>query len=133
MLTRFNRDESQSPVIATMNYLNVNKSHNESSDSSKPGSIPCAVKEDVSAVLPEDAPELVGRPEDRRKYFAQEAHRQGIKIESFQADFANGYLTFDPLALKLPIGMSFPLAKYWNGQPVAVSLRCPSAVLALCR
>lgn len=78
-----------------------------------------------TTLLVED-PSLVDTPAKRRSHFAQESVRQSTKLSSshlVRGDFSHGFLDFSTLSLSLPGGLSFSLAKYWNGEPVVFNCR----------
>jgi hypothetical protein len=58
----------------------------------------------------------------RRSYFGHAKNRKALSFgpqDIITTDFCYGFLEFSPaLALRLPGGLSFDLAKYWDGQPV---------------
>jgi len=60
--------------------------------------------------------------QQRRAYFASEAHRNSVVLgpqDIITTDFCYGFLEFAPaLRLRLPGGVGFDLARYWDGQPV---------------
>ncbi|KAJ7185158.1 hypothetical protein B0H12DRAFT_1173921 [Mycena haematopus] len=60
--------------------------------------------------------------QQRRSYFSSEAHRKGVVLASqdlLTTDFCYGFLEFAPsLRLRLPGGLGFDLARYWDGQGV---------------
>ncbi|KAJ7782800.1 DUF1769-domain-containing protein [Mycena metata] len=60
--------------------------------------------------------------QQRRSYFSNEVHRKGIVLgpqDIITTDFCYGFLEFAPsLRLRLPGGLAFDLAKYWDGQGV---------------
>ncbi|KAJ7188586.1 hypothetical protein C8R46DRAFT_879203 [Mycena filopes] len=60
--------------------------------------------------------------QDRRSYFSHELHRKGVSLgpqDVITTDFCYGFLEFAPsLRLRLPGGLGFDLAKYWDGQGV---------------
>ncbi|KAJ7668500.1 hypothetical protein DFH06DRAFT_1280375 [Mycena polygramma] len=60
--------------------------------------------------------------QQRRSYFSSETHRQGIVLgpqDLITTDFCYGFLEFAPsLRLRLPGGLGFDLARYWDGQGV---------------
>ncbi|KAK4048381.1 hypothetical protein OIO90_005851 [Microbotryomycetes sp. JL221] len=114
-----------SPFISTMNYICVNKTSNATASKLE---LPGKVSEDLKEILPSSTPvEVEADPWKRRQYFAKQEHRQqGIKFTKdlhFKADFCNGYIDFNTLSLKLPIKLTFPLARYWDGQPVTFVCR----------
>lgn len=81
--------------------------------------------EDTSLLVSD--PTLVDTPTKRRSYFAQESSRKSTRLSSdshlVRGDFSHGFLDFSTLALSLPGGLSFSLAKYWNGEPVVFNCR----------
>lgn len=77
--------------------------------------IPGPVEDDLTPLLPSHA-ELKGAADKRKAFLGRAENRKGLKLGPdmvVKADFANGFIDFEALALKLPIGLSFPLAKYW--------------------
>ncbi|KAF7362151.1 Pentafunctional arom polypeptide [Mycena venus] len=60
--------------------------------------------------------------QQRRSYFSTEAHRKGVVLgpqDLITTDFCYGFLEFAPsLRLRLPGGLGFDLARYWDGQGV---------------
>ncbi|KAJ7647603.1 DUF1769-domain-containing protein [Roridomyces roridus] len=60
--------------------------------------------------------------QQRRSYFSSEAHRQAVWLgpeDLITTDFCYGFLEFAPsLRLRLPGGLGFDLARYWDGQGV---------------
>jgi len=60
--------------------------------------------------------------QQRRSYFSTEAHRKAIVLgpqDLITTDFCYGFLEFAPsLRLRLPGGLGFDLARYWDGQGV---------------
>ncbi|KAJ7690700.1 hypothetical protein B0H17DRAFT_1064515 [Mycena rosella] len=60
--------------------------------------------------------------QQRRSYFSSEAHRKAVSLgpqDIVTTDFCYGFLEFAPcLRLRLPGGLGFDLARYWDGQPV---------------
>jgi hypothetical protein len=60
--------------------------------------------------------------QQRRSYFSKEAHRKAVTLgpqDLITTDFCYGFLEFAPsLRLRLPGGVSFDLARYWDGQGV---------------
>ncbi|GAA5849951.1 hypothetical protein JCM5353_001670 [Sporobolomyces roseus] len=109
-----------SPLFSTFQYLSVSDS------SSVPSSFnPSPMPENTSLLVPSD-PTLVDTPTKRRSHFAQESSRKSTHLSSshlVRGDFSHGFLDFSTLALSLPGGLSFSLAKYWNGEPVVFNCR----------
>ncbi|KAJ6593594.1 hypothetical protein B0H19DRAFT_1205104 [Mycena capillaripes] len=60
--------------------------------------------------------------QQRRSYFSSEAHRKAVLLgpqDLITTDFCYGFLEFAPsLRLRLPGGLGFDLARYWDGQDV---------------
>ncbi|KAJ7076883.1 hypothetical protein B0H15DRAFT_790166 [Mycena belliarum] len=60
--------------------------------------------------------------QQRRSYFANEAHREAVLLgpqDVITTDFCYGFLEFAPsLRLRLPGGLGFDLTRYWDGQGV---------------
>ncbi|KAK4334064.1 hypothetical protein RTBOTA2_002795 [Rhodotorula toruloides] len=111
-----------SPLFATLQYMSAREhSPTEPLPPFKPDSFP----EDLSPLLPSsDASSLVGNPAARRSYFSKAAHRSSTHLTPqhlIRADFSHGFINFDSLSVSLPGGLSFSLAKYWNGEPVVFS------------
>ncbi|KAJ8294861.1 Pre-mRNA-splicing factor cwf23 [Rhodotorula toruloides] len=111
-----------SPLFATLQYMSVREHPpTEPLPPFKPDSFP----EDLSPLLPSsDAPSLVGNPSARRSYFSKSPHRSQTLLTPshiLRADFSHGFINFDSLSVSLPGGLSFSLAKYWNGEPVVFS------------
>ncbi|GAA5963675.1 hypothetical protein JCM3765_003540 [Sporobolomyces pararoseus] len=112
-----------SPLFSTLQYLSIK----EEDDSAVPSTfIPNPMPEDTSVVVPSDKVEQVETPSERRSYFSQESTRQQTELKStylVRGDFSHGFLDFSTLSLSLPGGLSFSLAKYWNGEPVVFNCR----------
>ncbi|GAA5912820.1 DUF1769 domain-containing protein [Sporobolomyces salmoneus] len=103
-----------SPLFSTLQFLSVK----ESSDVPK-SFVPSPMPEDTTLLV--DDPSLVDTPAKRRSHFAQETVRKSTKLSPLhlvRGDFSHGFLDFSTLSLSLPGGLSFSLAKYWNGEPV---------------
>ncbi|KAK7057490.1 hypothetical protein R3P38DRAFT_2841269 [Favolaschia claudopus] len=60
--------------------------------------------------------------QQRRSHFSSEANRKNVVLgpqDVITTDFCYGFLEFSPsLRLRLPVGLSFDLARYWDGQGV---------------
>ncbi|KAJ7128993.1 hypothetical protein C8R43DRAFT_1026759 [Mycena crocata] len=60
--------------------------------------------------------------QQRRSYFSSEARRSAVSLgpkDIITTDFCYGFLEFAPsLRLRLPGGLGFDLARYWDGQGV---------------
>ncbi|OCB86633.1 multidrug resistance-associated ABC transporter [Sanghuangporus baumii] len=57
----------------------------------------------------------------RRSHFSRTENRHAVTFgpdDVLTTDFCYGFITFPELALCLPGGISFDLAKYWDGQPL---------------
>ncbi|GAA6064406.1 hypothetical protein JCM10212_001230 [Sporobolomyces blumeae] len=114
-----------SPLFSTLQYLSVERT----SDSTEvPQSfVPHPMPEDTSTLIPSGTdPSVVSTPSKRRSYFASEPVRQQTVVgptDLIRGDFSHGFLDFATLSLSLPGGLSFSLAKYWNGEPVTFSCR----------
>ncbi|KAL5480838.1 hypothetical protein ACEPAI_9778 [Sanghuangporus weigelae] len=57
----------------------------------------------------------------RRSHFSRTENRRAVTFgpdDVLTTDFCYGFITFPELALCLPGGISFDLAKYWDGQPL---------------
>ncbi|GAA5843241.1 hypothetical protein JCM3766R1_006634 [Sporobolomyces carnicolor] len=108
-----------SPLFSTLQYLSVKE------ESDVPESfVPCPMPEDTTALVEDKS--LVDTPAKRRSHFAQESVRQSTTLEPshlVRGDFSHGFLDFSTLSLSLPGGLSFSLAKYWNGEPVVFNCR----------
>ncbi|GAA5939255.1 hypothetical protein JCM1841_002934 [Sporobolomyces salmonicolor] len=115
-----------SPLFATLQSLSAQK---VPADAPLPAFTPSSFPEDLTPLLagdPAAAAALHGAaPAQRRAHFADEAHRRGLaplaRDVLLRGDFSHGFLDFATLALALPGGLSFSLAKYWNGEPVVFS------------
>ncbi|ODN97946.1 hypothetical protein I350_07583 [Cryptococcus amylolentus CBS 6273] len=112
-----------SPALATMNYLSLQ----ESSDIPKD----LRIKEDAPEYLKAKTggPSAEGSEKAkitaRRKWLGSKANREKVKLNKdvvVGMEFANGLLgqDFNTLSATLPppFKASFPLLKYWDGQPV---------------
>ncbi|GAA5881249.1 hypothetical protein JCM3774_002863 [Rhodotorula dairenensis] len=116
-----------SPLFATLQYLSAVAV--ESADPATPGTdpefVPDSFPEDVSALVPAaDADSLRDQPAARRSYFSKPTNRTATTFgpgDRIRGDFSHGFLNFDSLSVALPGGLSFSLAKYWNGEPVVFS------------
>ncbi|GAA5959208.1 hypothetical protein JCM21900_004260 [Sporobolomyces salmonicolor] len=114
-----------SPLFATLQSLSA---QNVPADAPLPAFTPSSFPEDLTPLLagdPAAAAALHGAPAQRRAHFAHEAHRRGLaplaRDVLLRGDFSHGFVDFATLALALPGGLSFSLAKYWNGEPVVFS------------
>lgn len=111
-----------SPLMATMNYIKTEKL--ESEDSQLPQWTETRPVEDCTSLLiPSSHKQCnISRPHLRRKFFASVENRKSIKLgprDFINAEFANGFLNFSNLTLKVPVvNVSFKLDKLWDGQPV---------------
>lgn len=128
-----------SPILSTMNYLSLKKGATERKE---------AAGEFVAEAfkpIEEDALGLVGMPDDttdisyRRRYFGNPGNREGVTLDKdveVGMEFSNGILgelragapliaDFNTLSVQLPrpFTLSFPLLKYWDGQPVTYVCR----------
>ncbi|CAK5281650.1 unnamed protein product [Mycena citricolor] len=60
--------------------------------------------------------------QQRRSFFSDEGHRKSVTFgpqDVITTDFCYGFLEFSPsLRLRLPGGLGFDLARYWDGQGV---------------
>jgi len=60
--------------------------------------------------------------QQRRSYFSSEDHRKAVSLgpqDVITTDFCYGFLEFAPsLRLRIPGGLGFDLARYWDGQGV---------------
>jgi len=58
----------------------------------------------------------------RQKYFRDSERRTEVEFgpdEIISSDFCHGFLEFNPsIALKLPVGLSFDLLRYWDKHPI---------------
>ncbi|KAJ6602149.1 hypothetical protein B0H10DRAFT_2081013 [Mycena sp. CBHHK59/15] len=70
----------------------------------------------------EEGTSRVMTSQQRRAYFSSEAHRKAVSLgpqDVLTTDFCYGFLEFAPtLRLRLPGGLGFDLARYWDGQGV---------------
>jgi len=112
-----------SPLFSTLQYLSVT----ESKDSVPSSFTPSPMPENTSLLVPSDDASLVETAPKRRSHFAQESARKSTHLSTsshlVRGDFSHGFLDFSTLALSLPGGLSFSLAKYWNGEPVVFNCR----------
>ncbi|GAA5990942.1 hypothetical protein JCM10908_000090 [Rhodotorula pacifica] len=110
-----------SPLFATLQYLSAK----ESTDADAPNFVPGTFPEDITPLVPSsDADSLHDKPSARRSYFTKPANRTSTNFGPstlVRGDFSHGFLNFDTLSVSLPGGLSFSLAKYWNGEPVVFS------------
>lgn len=88
----------------------------------KPDSFP----EDLSSLVPSSSASssLKDNPSSRRSYFSKQPNRATVRLSPshlVRGDFRHGFIDFETLAVALPGGLSFSLAKYWNGEPVVFS------------
>jgi len=121
-----------SPLFSTMPFISV--SHVEPSKPLPPWDSG-AIEEDVSGLFEatpaqrhrDEGISLKGKVNNRRHFFADKSKVEGIVVgpsELISCDFAQGFISFETLSLKLPIGLpEFPLAKYWNGKPITFVAR----------
>ncbi|KAJ7497013.1 hypothetical protein FB451DRAFT_1209722 [Mycena latifolia] len=72
-------------------------------------------------IVDEEVPRAM-TSQQRRSYFSSEAHRKAVSLgpeDVITTDFCYGFLEFAPsLRLRLPGGLGFDLARYWDGQGV---------------
>ncbi|KWU43016.1 DUF1769-domain-containing protein, partial [Rhodotorula sp. JG-1b] len=112
-----------SPLFATLQYLSAREASASEGLTSK--FIPDAFPEDISPLVPaSDADSLRDKPSARQSYFTKAPNRTATKFgpsDLIRGDFSHGFLNFDTLSVSLPGGLSFSLAKYWNGEPVVFS------------
>ncbi|WVN87723.1 uncharacterized protein L203_102917 [Cryptococcus depauperatus CBS 7841] len=111
-----------SPALATMNSLSLSKGEEISED--------IVVKENALKYLKSQAPDVLIAEGDektligtRKKWLSHKSNREKIKLEPETVvgmEFANGLLDFNTLSATLPppFSLSFPLLKFWDGQPV---------------
>jgi len=111
-----------SPLVATMNrlaFLPLDDSSSQLLDEWKE-----ATPEDVTPLYKpneEAVAHLKADSDARRKHFSVPANRDRTisKDVALFTEFRNGFIDFQNLALKLPVGhLQFNLARYWDGQPV---------------
>lgn len=114
----------QSPLFATLQYLSAKKEASAPQGSTSKF-IPDTFPEDISPLVPAaDADALRDKPSARQSYFTKAPNRTATKFgpsDLIRGDFSHGFLNFDTLSVSLPGGLSFSLAKYWNGEPVVFS------------
>jgi len=58
---------------------------------------------------------------NRMKFFLSDERRQEFEFEegrNYSFDFFNSYLDFNEFALRLPLGVTMRIVKYWDGQPL---------------
>ncbi|WVQ77874.1 hypothetical protein IAR50_007576 [Cryptococcus sp. DSM 104548] len=113
-----------SPALATMNYLSLQESIDIPQD--------LGVNEDAPVYLKAKTggPSADGTEKTkisaRRKWLGSKENRENVKLNRdvvVGMEFANGLLDFNTLSASLPppFKASFPLLKYWDGQPVTYS------------
>ncbi|KAI5480435.1 hypothetical protein MNV49_000588 [Pseudohyphozyma bogoriensis] len=119
-----------SPLLATMNYVSTTLA-----DSKTPLPDWSPTVDDDIVPLFSDGSERnrklakeveKGAPAKRKKLFNDATKRKQVTIPAgtiISADFCNGYIDFKTLSLKLPGGLHFALASYWDGQPVTFVAR----------
>ncbi|GFZ46921.1 hypothetical protein JCM24511_04146 [Saitozyma sp. JCM 24511] len=78
---------------------------------------------DVADNYPPEGGDEKAQAAARKRWMAEKANREKISLNHdthVSMEFCNGYLDFNTLSLSLPAGfnMTFPLLKYWDGQPV---------------
>ncbi|KAH9823503.1 hypothetical protein DFH28DRAFT_360162 [Melampsora americana] len=110
-----------SPLLATMNFIKTEKLPSEDTplpewDGKKP-------VEDCNTIIKSTMSDPIPpKPHLRRRYFASEANRLALDLgpkDFINAEFANGFLDFSTLTLKIPVvNICFSLDKLWDGQPV---------------
>ncbi|GAA5880244.1 hypothetical protein JCM1840_003405, partial [Sporobolomyces johnsonii] len=109
-----------SPLFATLQSMSAKK---VPASSPLAPFTPSSFPEDLTPLLSD--PTLKSNPPARRSYFSQASHRRALTIPGrtlvVRGDFAHGFVDFKTLALALPGGLSFSLARYWNGEPVVFS------------
>lgn len=82
------------------------------------------VEEGASDTSGEEVREQLGLPDDsksRMKFFLDEMKRKEFEFEQgrcYSCDFFNGYLDFNEFALRLPLGFTMNIVRYWDGQPL---------------
>ncbi|KAF9652660.1 DUF1769-domain-containing protein, partial [Thelephora ganbajun] len=130
-LTSQTKPWALSPLISTMPHF----THKRIGESDTPPEFPPreSLKDDNSqlAEAVEDPTERrklslqlakIGTADQRRTYFADKDARKSITFgpnDLITTDFCYGFLEFSSeFALRIPGGISFNLAKYWDGQPV---------------
>ncbi|RSH89061.1 hypothetical protein EHS25_002727 [Saitozyma podzolica] len=78
---------------------------------------------DVADNCPPEGGDEKAQAAARKRWMTDKANREKISLNHdthVSMEFCNGYLDFNTLSLSLPAGfnMTFPLLKYWDGQPV---------------
>jgi hypothetical protein len=82
------------------------------------------VEEGASDTEGEEEREELGVPGDskgRMKFFLSEEKRKEFEFQQgrcYGCDFFNGYLDFNEFALRLPMGFTMNIVRYWAGQPL---------------
>ncbi|KAJ7928506.1 P-loop containing nucleoside triphosphate hydrolase protein [Mycena leptocephala] len=110
-----NSPKSAAPRAAT-------PSSSSSGSSSSLSSVPAGRQEEQEAegYCRRSPPHMTSQ--QRRSYFSSEAHRKAVILgpqDLITTDFCYGFLEFAPsLRLRLPGGLGFDLARYWDGQGV---------------
>lgn len=141
----------QSPLIATMNYVRTTRlgqgepfpytehepvtedvrsllraSPEASIDDASGGAEPAEAFRDILKSAA-DVDSFEGDVQKRKKFFGKPDHRKKVTFtpdDVVEASFDNGYINFETLALKLPVGgLEFKLQSYWDGQPVTFACR----------
>ncbi|MBW0535717.1 hypothetical protein O181_075432 [Austropuccinia psidii MF-1] len=107
-----------SPLIATMNHLQTKRL--DSNDSPLPTWSGTRPIEDCNSLVGH-MQKIASKPQ-RRKFFSSALNRRAIVLgprDFINAEFANGFVDFSTLRLKLPVfNLTFDLKKIWDGQPV---------------
>ncbi|KAI9312899.1 hypothetical protein BX666DRAFT_1865485 [Dichotomocladium elegans] len=111
-----NQPQAFSPLIVTMNRLAIHLADNRCNDETGTATTMDAYfKDDVSAIV-----QGLDKPDMRRKYFSDPAHRKAVKVTPDQIwtmAFMNPYIDFNNFVLHLPM-MDINVLKYWDGQPL---------------
>jgi len=116
-----------SPLVATMPYCSRTYVDEEKNDPlRRPGMLRPMSLNSLDGISPQEGKKRKRLKFDssshRQKYFRDPERRKEIEFgpeEIISTDFCHGFLEFNPsLALRLPIGMSFDLSRYWDKHPV---------------
>lgn len=94
-----------------------------SSPSLSPSSSPSSSADSLSSISSKGSKKsaLHNPTKTRRSHFSNTENRRAVQFgqdDVLTTDFCYGFITFPTLSLCLPGGLSFDLAKYWDGQPV---------------
>jgi len=97
-----------SPLIATMPYLSLKKTEDQSKGSSS-----AIIQENASLILPQD--------QNRKAYFRSVERRRDVVFGPdmlIECDFCHGFLSFENgLAISFPM-VQFELMQHWDGRAV---------------